>query len=585
MRLAGLRFTCKAESLPRFPSWPLQRRRRPTSSATRSWTSKGRRKATAGRTRTPGSSVTNSECGLPGPSTPPPWLCCVWPLLASSSVRDVHCGYLLCSNISPAPRLGELQGGLTSFSVARHSASLDCRYAAVAELTPTALKLRLWLLSLLSGAHVLIDGDTDLGYVEDWTACGTDHICFNHKCLPMQQFNFSTCPGSTDKTICSGHGVRTHTHVWANNNNTWAVLEPWCWVCVCRCAATSWSVCATWAGQETTVTPHPRAATWWWDPPPRFQVEAQTLHLSACPPSFIRPSLLLAPFTVNSCRERTRFVFALADLSFLWDPLRFYSLNHACLLFFFSLFSHPFFGRLMSLMEWLEVRFEFLFIVFVCFPAPLFHPNFSSSQSVSSVYYCSAFLNESPLLLSELGWRCGSSVFTPTSFLPSSPWAPLLLNAVSCRRLFVACEFPPVRVIDETRDAHLFNTLSAPLSSSSVSGITVTNIIIGSIVGSILFLVLILAVTAWCYKWVSAPSTLKNMTAFRILPFFFWLMGLLLAFAGATNRGVTSSLKFTEDSAGLLTFTHLICSGSRWEWRRVIAKFWVSNQRHTTNHP
>ncbi|AWO96604.1 putative disintegrin and metalloproteinase domain-containing protein 22 [Scophthalmus maximus] len=98
--------------------------------------------------------------------------------------QDVHCGYLLCSNISPAPRLGELQGGLTSFSVAQHSASLDC-----------------------SGAHVLIDGDTDLGYVEDGTACGTDRVCFNHKCLPIQQFNFSTCPGTTDKTICSGHGV------------------------------------------------------------------------------------------------------------------------------------------------------------------------------------------------------------------------------------------------------------------------------------------------------------------------------------------------------------------------------------------
>ncbi|KAM9722857.1 disintegrin and metalloproteinase domain-containing protein 22 isoform 2-T2 [Menidia menidia] len=98
--------------------------------------------------------------------------------------QDVHCGYLLCSNISPAPRLGELQGGLTSFSVAQHSASLDC-----------------------SGAHVVIDGDTDLGYVEDGTACGADSICFNHKCLPIQQFNFSTCPGTTDKTTCSGHGV------------------------------------------------------------------------------------------------------------------------------------------------------------------------------------------------------------------------------------------------------------------------------------------------------------------------------------------------------------------------------------------
>uniref|UniRef100_A0AAY4A4K6 ADAM metallopeptidase domain 22 n=1 Tax=Denticeps clupeoides TaxID=299321 RepID=A0AAY4A4K6_9TELE len=97
---------------------------------------------------------------------------------------DVHCGYLLCSNISPAPRLGELQGGLTSFSVAQHSASLDC-----------------------SGGHVLIDGDTDLGYVEDGTACGTDRVCFNHRCLPVQEFNFSTCPGTTEKIICSGHGV------------------------------------------------------------------------------------------------------------------------------------------------------------------------------------------------------------------------------------------------------------------------------------------------------------------------------------------------------------------------------------------
>ncbi|XP_066501652.1 disintegrin and metalloproteinase domain-containing protein 22 isoform X3 [Hoplias malabaricus] len=98
--------------------------------------------------------------------------------------QDVQCGYLLCSNISPAPRLGELQGGLTSFSVAQHSASLDC-----------------------SGGHVMIDGDTDLGYVEDGTACGTDRICFNQKCLPVQDFNFSTCPGTNDRVICSGHGV------------------------------------------------------------------------------------------------------------------------------------------------------------------------------------------------------------------------------------------------------------------------------------------------------------------------------------------------------------------------------------------
>uniref|UniRef100_A0A8C1SYA8 ADAM metallopeptidase domain 22 n=1 Tax=Cyprinus carpio TaxID=7962 RepID=A0A8C1SYA8_CYPCA len=98
--------------------------------------------------------------------------------------QDVHCGYLLCSNISPAPRLGELHGGLTSFSVAQHS--FEC----------------------FSGGHVLIDGNTDLGYIEDGTACGTDRICFNHKCLPVQEFNFSTCPGTNERVICSGHGVR-----------------------------------------------------------------------------------------------------------------------------------------------------------------------------------------------------------------------------------------------------------------------------------------------------------------------------------------------------------------------------------------
>lgn len=188
--------------------------------------------------------------------------------------RDIHCGYLLCSNISPAPRLGELQGGLTSFSVARHSASLDCRYKSLrrntsqntqsqnhlkkllcvrcifcltevllpgcllltADISHCHRKAHIYcattsscflfqhscafntvLLSLnepcclfSSGAHVVIDGDTDLGYVEDGTACGTDRICFNHKCLPIQQFNFSTCPGTTDKTVCSGHGVHRH---------------------------------------------------------------------------------------------------------------------------------------------------------------------------------------------------------------------------------------------------------------------------------------------------------------------------------------------------------------------------------------
>ena len=70
----------------------------------------------------------------------------------------------------------------------------------------------------VSGGHVMIDGDSDLGYVEDGTACGTERVCFNHKCLPLQEFNFSTCPGTTEKTICSGHGVRIHTHKCTNTH-------------------------------------------------------------------------------------------------------------------------------------------------------------------------------------------------------------------------------------------------------------------------------------------------------------------------------------------------------------------------------
>uniref|UniRef100_A0AAX7U1E3 ADAM metallopeptidase domain 22 n=1 Tax=Astatotilapia calliptera TaxID=8154 RepID=A0AAX7U1E3_ASTCA len=114
--------------------------------------------------------------------------------------QDVHCGYLLCSNISPAPRLGELQGGLTSFSV-------SCL--------------------LFSGAHVVIDGDIDLGYVEDGTACGTDSICFNHKCLPIQQFNFSTCPGTTDKAICSGNGVHANSELIHQQTHTSQLIHIW----------------------------------------------------------------------------------------------------------------------------------------------------------------------------------------------------------------------------------------------------------------------------------------------------------------------------------------------------------------------
>uniref|UniRef100_A0A8C6YHS0 ADAM metallopeptidase domain 22 n=1 Tax=Nothoprocta perdicaria TaxID=30464 RepID=A0A8C6YHS0_NOTPE len=100
--------------------------------------------------------------------------------------QDVLCGYLLCSNISSVPRLGELDGEITS-SVLQFGKVYNC-----------------------SGGHVKLDEDTDLGYVENGTPCGPNMVCLEHRCLPTESFNFSTCPGTTENQICSGHGVCFH---------------------------------------------------------------------------------------------------------------------------------------------------------------------------------------------------------------------------------------------------------------------------------------------------------------------------------------------------------------------------------------
>ncbi|XP_037241152.1 disintegrin and metalloproteinase domain-containing protein 22 isoform X8 [Falco rusticolus] len=97
--------------------------------------------------------------------------------------QDVLCGYLLCSNISSVPRLGELDGEITS-SILQFGKVYNC-----------------------SGGHVKLDEETDLGYVENGTPCGPNMVCLEHRCLPIEAFNFSTCPGTTDSEICSGHGV------------------------------------------------------------------------------------------------------------------------------------------------------------------------------------------------------------------------------------------------------------------------------------------------------------------------------------------------------------------------------------------
>ncbi|XP_057587540.1 disintegrin and metalloproteinase domain-containing protein 22 isoform X15 [Hippopotamus amphibius kiboko] len=98
--------------------------------------------------------------------------------------RDVLCGYLLCTNVGSIPRLGELDGEITSTLVVQQGRTLNC-----------------------SGGHVKLDEDVDLGYVEDGTPCGPQMMCLEHRCLPVASFNFSTCLSNKEGTVCSGNGV------------------------------------------------------------------------------------------------------------------------------------------------------------------------------------------------------------------------------------------------------------------------------------------------------------------------------------------------------------------------------------------
>ncbi|XP_046949526.1 disintegrin and metalloproteinase domain-containing protein 11 [Lynx rufus] len=98
--------------------------------------------------------------------------------------QDVLCGFLLCVNISGTPRLGDLGGDINSVTFYHQGKELDCR-----------------------GGHVQLADGSDLSYVEDGTACGPNMLCLDHRCLPASAFNFSTCPGSGERRICSHHGV------------------------------------------------------------------------------------------------------------------------------------------------------------------------------------------------------------------------------------------------------------------------------------------------------------------------------------------------------------------------------------------
>ncbi|XP_062330047.1 disintegrin and metalloproteinase domain-containing protein 11 isoform X1 [Osmerus eperlanus] len=98
--------------------------------------------------------------------------------------QDVLCGFLLCTNMSAKPSFGELQGDLTSMTIYHQNKYLDCR-----------------------GGHAVLEDGSDLGYVEDGTPCGPNMMCLDRRCLPVNTFNLSTCPGSSPSRVCSHHGT------------------------------------------------------------------------------------------------------------------------------------------------------------------------------------------------------------------------------------------------------------------------------------------------------------------------------------------------------------------------------------------
>uniref|UniRef100_A0A8C9Y6S7 ADAM metallopeptidase domain 23 n=1 Tax=Sander lucioperca TaxID=283035 RepID=A0A8C9Y6S7_SANLU len=114
------------------------------------------------------------------------------------SKHDVFCGYLLCSNIGRNPRVGMMKGDITPASFNHQGRLVDC-----------------------SGGHVLLDDDTDLGYVEDGTPCGPSMMCLDRKCLPIQSLNMSTCPSGPNGQVCSAHGV-CNNEATCTCDTTWA---------------------------------------------------------------------------------------------------------------------------------------------------------------------------------------------------------------------------------------------------------------------------------------------------------------------------------------------------------------------------
>ncbi|XP_056606561.1 disintegrin and metalloproteinase domain-containing protein 23 isoform X3 [Triplophysa dalaica] len=156
------------------------------------------------------------NCGKDGDK----WITC--------SKHDVFCGYLLCSHIGRSPRIGTMKGDITPTTFNHQGRLVDC-----------------------SGGHVLLDDDTDLGYVEDGTPCGPSMMCLERKCLPISSLNLTACPSGPSDRVCSSHGV-------CNNEAT----------CTCD---------ATWAGTDCSMHDPPKEPPIIEDPGPKVSVATNRL--------------------------------------------------------------------------------------------------------------------------------------------------------------------------------------------------------------------------------------------------------------------------------------------------------------------
>ncbi|XP_056610820.1 disintegrin and metalloproteinase domain-containing protein 23 isoform X1 [Triplophysa dalaica] len=114
------------------------------------------------------------------------------------SKHDVFCGCLLCTNTGPFPRIGILKGEVTPTNFNHQGRLIDC-----------------------SGGHVLLDDQTDLGYVEDGTPCGPSMMCLDRKCLSIPSLNLSSCPTGPNGHVCSSYGV-CNNEASCTCDTTWA---------------------------------------------------------------------------------------------------------------------------------------------------------------------------------------------------------------------------------------------------------------------------------------------------------------------------------------------------------------------------